>query len=176
MSSKDGKETEELKSKNTRDNMLQRKFGELCEQIPNDPGQTVDIMMELMSKVKIISVNRATLDLFKAKDEKDLIKNYKKLFPRESLANIKQGLISFTKGELSHDTILLAETTNEDMLILDVRWTIVIGGKNKPSNILISMRDITEQKNFEKVLQMQRDFGIALSNIHEIDSLREVTC
>ncbi len=126
---------------------------------------------KLMSKVKIISVNHATLDLFKAQDEKDLIKNFRKLFPKESLAHIKQGLMAFTKGELSHETILLAETMDEEMLILDVKWTIVIGNKNKPSNILISMRDITKQKNFEKVLQMQRDFGIALSNIHEIDSL-----
>jgi PAS domain S-box-containing protein len=125
----------------------------------------------LMSKVKVVSVNRATLDMFKAKNEKELIRNYKKLFPKESLANIKKGLMGFTKGELSHETELLAETMDGDMLILDVKWTIVIGKANSPTKILISMRDITEQKKFEKVLQMQRDFGIALSNIHEIDSL-----
>ena len=123
-----------------------------------------------MSKVKIVSVNRATLDMFKAKDEMDIIRNFRKLFPKESLTNIKHGLMAFTKGELSHETVLLAETMDEEMLILDVKWTIVIN-KNSPTRIFISMRDITEQKNFEKVLQTQRDFGIALSNIHEIDSL-----
>jgi hypothetical protein len=51
----DGKdeETKELKKKSTRENMLQTKFNELCVQIPNDAGQIVDIMMELMSKVKL---------------------------------------------------------------------------------------------------------------------------
>ncbi len=125
---------------------------------------------KLMSKVKIVSVNRATLEMFKAKDARELIKNFRKLFPAESLSAIKQGLIAFTKGELTHKTELLAETIDGEMLILEVKWSIVIEKKN-PTRIFISMRDITEQKNFEKVLQMQRDFGIALSNIHEIDSL-----
>jgi len=128
---------------------------------------------KLMSKVKIDSVNRATLDLFKAKDEKELIYNFRKLFPKESLTNIKNGVMAFTKGELSHETVLLAETMNQEMLILDVKWTIVIE-KNRPTRIFISMRDITKQKNYEKVLQTQRDFGIALSNIHEIDSLIKI--
>jgi len=126
---------------------------------------------KLMSKVKITSVNRATLDLFKATDELELFKNFRKLFPKESLANIKQGLVAYTMGELTHETELLAETMDGELLILDAKWTIVPGGGKKPTKILISMRDITEQKNFEKILQMQRDFGIALSNIHEFDSL-----
>lgn len=130
-------------------------------------------LAKMMSKVKIVSVNRATLDMFKAKDTKDLIKNFRKIFPNESLIAFKHGLMAFTKGELSHETVILAETLEGDMLILDVKWTIVIE-KNRPTRIFLSMRDITDQKNFEKVLQTQRDFGIALSNIHEIDSLIKI--
>jgi PAS domain S-box-containing protein len=134
-----------------------------------------DEISNMMSRVKIVSVNRATLDLFKAKNKTEIIKNYRKLFPKESLLNIKHGLMGFIKGNLSHESVLLAETMENDMLILDVKWEIVVGNKEKPTTIQISMRDITEQKNFEKVLQTQRDFGIALSNIHEIDSLIKLT-
>ncbi|MBN2156501.1 MAG: response regulator [Candidatus Lokiarchaeota archaeon] len=129
---------------------------------------------KVITKVDIKSVNHATLNLFKAKSQEELIKNFLKTFPKESLANIKQGLIAFVKGNLSHETELLAKTLNNELLILDVKWSIVLGDEKKTSNILISMRDITEQKNFEQILQMQRDFGIALSNIHEPDSIIEL--
>jgi PAS domain S-box-containing protein len=103
------------------------------------------ILFELISKIKVLSVNQECLDLYRAKDKYDLIEIFNtsmRLSPTtaitEMLVDICQGL---KKGK-TQGNVLFADGRR---VVFAMTWNIVAGFEDTFGRFIISTEDITAQ-------------------------------
>jgi PAS domain S-box-containing protein len=107
---------------------------------------------ECRRKAKIISVNRAFLELFRAKDLKDLERNIERIITEQSVRMFIEGLFSLLEGK----TFFSAETSYFDLdnrkIEAITQWVIVPGYEKTLDQVLVTLVDMTQQKETEREL------------------------
>jgi len=106
------------------------------------PGE----VLSLARMVKVVRVNRATLDLFEAKGVEEFREGLSVIFSKESYDVFKEELISFWKGK----NLFCSEATNrtisgesKDILI---RVAIATGFEESWSRVYVAITDVTNLK------------------------------
>jgi PAS domain S-box-containing protein len=108
---------------------------------------------ECAMMVKIIDVNRATLELYKAGSKEEFFAGLGRVFGEESLGAFKKELIAITEGETRLQFEAVNYTLTGERKVLDLTWTVAPGYENNLSKVLVSIIDITQQKQVQEALQ-----------------------
>jgi signal transduction histidine kinase len=112
-----------------------------------------------LSKLKIIEVNSASCLLFKAKDNNELVDNLTKLFTSTSIEVFKKGLFEIWKDKTEFESEAELLTLKGDVCYVIVKWNYISNVDQKL--LLVSMSDITAQKEFElKLLENEKELKL----------------
>ncbi len=112
--------------------------------------------------VQVMDVNRATLDLLKAKDKDELFAGLPNVLTEDSLAVFQEELIILAEGarKFESEAVQRALTGEEKHVVLQL--IVAPGYEDSLGKVLLSMLDITERKMTEKELDKYRQHLEAL--------------
>ena len=107
--------------------------------------------------VKIISVNKATLALFEAKDQDSLLAGLPQIFTEDTYEVFKKELIAMHQCQNSLEFEAELLTLQRKKLNTIIVWTVPPGYEKKYSRVLVSVVDVTERKLAEDALKNIND-------------------
>ena len=105
--------------------------------------------------VKIKRVNQATLHLYKAPNTKVLLDNLQEIIGPSSHNVIKEQLITIAENGTAFEAEGSNYTLEGEEIDVIIRWLVTPGFEKTYSQIMISIWDITSQKQTEKQLRLQ---------------------
>jgi len=130
------------------DNLTRRKPTAYREYFDMNPKTVA----ECAKKVKIIDVNQATLNMYKAKNIDDFRQGLSKVFTRESYEAFKEELTALAEGKTAFETETINRTLKGDEKHIRITVNVPPGYGETWSKILVSIVDITERKLAEEAL------------------------
>jgi PAS domain-containing protein len=104
--------------------------------------------------VKVLKVNQATLDLFKARSKAD-VDDWQKLFVSESYEVLKAALIALFEGKTSFESEALTRTVAGELKNIIVKLVVMPQRGPHDFRALISITDITASKAAEASLKQK---------------------
>ncbi|MBN2536604.1 MAG: response regulator [Spirochaetales bacterium] len=126
---------------------------------------------QCLEKVRPISINKVCVSMYEAKSKEDFMQNFTATFPEESLVVFGKQLVSIINGKSSNETEDISKTLTGKMINISVKWVIPDEYRNTWSRILISVLDITEKKQAEELLRIQRDISIKFGKFNTIKEI-----
>lgn len=102
--------------------------------------------------VRIVAVNRSTLDLFEAPDEQSLLADLAAVFTEQSLAAFREIVVALAEGQQQFVTEAVNRTLRGRELSVRLRWSLLPDREGRLTRALISIEDLTEQKRAHAAL------------------------
>jgi PAS domain S-box-containing protein len=133
------------------------------EQYFDENPQTV---VHCASLIKINRVNRATLELFGAGSQIELLQNLTDVFTPDSYADFKRELVALAQGQTNFEVDGANRTLHGRLLHVKMRLSVAPGFENTLGRVLVSITDITARKQTEEKL---RQYAARLETLHSID-------
>ncbi len=109
-----------------------------------------DIVHECVRKIRVIDVNKATLNLYKAKNKKALLSGVDKTFTEESFEIFGKELLALAEGKSSVSGEAVTKTLTGELVNIIVYVTIAPGYEDTWSHVLVAITDITERTQAEE--------------------------
>jgi PAS domain S-box-containing protein len=100
--------------------------------------------------VKIIDVNQKTLTLFSATDKEDFLQNLASFFNEEAEQKFINHLCSIAKNEIDFSQESINVTMDGRIINVLIHSNVVPGFEHDYSKVLVSLLDITEQKQKDR--------------------------
>jgi PAS domain S-box-containing protein len=123
-------------------------------------------LLEFVRLVRILDVNKATLELFGAESKADLLGDLGRVAGEGALQDHKESILSIVRGDTEFAREAVNYTLGGDKLHVLVRWVVSPGYEDTYGRVLVSLVDITERVEAEKTLEM---YSERLKMLHEID-------
>jgi diguanylate cyclase (GGDEF)-like protein/PAS domain S-box-containing protein len=125
--------------------------------IPNDDLYSYiqthpEVVSECASRIRVINVNRKTLEMYGAASKQEIIANMDQIFSSEMEKNFAQDLVEIWNGKYTGEREGVNHTLDGNLIDINLHWTILPGHEETLSQILFSMSDITEHKKAERYL------------------------
>jgi diguanylate cyclase (GGDEF)-like protein/PAS domain S-box-containing protein len=117
---------------------------------------------ESARRVRIVDVNRATLEMYQAESKAQLLADLSKVLGPESLIPFKEELLALARGETSFENETVNYTLRGERRVVFVRLTIAPGYEQTWSKVFVGISDITERRQAEAALAAERDLLQAL--------------
>ena len=111
-----------------------------------------DVVEECARRVRIISVNNATLSLFKAEATDDLISALPATFTAESFEVFREELICLKEGHSNFQNEALVKSLKGDKIYVDLRLSVLPSARLQWERVVIMMTDITARRHAETLL------------------------
>lgn len=108
--------------------------------------------VELISRVEVLDVNKATLKLYHARQIDLLRANQKAIFEAAEVDKIREQLVSIYKRQRRFEQIVTNSTINGKKLSILLQWTVHPGNVARMDRVVLTTMDITEQA---KVIRLQ---------------------
>jgi len=139
-------------------------FSEVKRRVDEIKGQAVgdldayfhahpDLVRELAGLVRVVDVNHATLRLYRAKTKQEFLSGITRVFARESFDGFVPALVAVAEGR----TRLFGEKTHltldGQVLHIQLHWAVAPGREDTYGRVLVSIVDITQQKQVEIALE-----------------------
>ncbi|MCX9025841.1 MAG: PAS domain S-box protein [Candidatus Methanoperedens sp.] len=105
------------------------------------------------SMMKVLDVNKASINLFKAKGKSDLIDGLENIFTERSYETFKDELIAIAEGKTQFESEDIVKTLTGDKIHISMRWVLTPGNEETYSKRLVSIVDITERKRAEEEIK-----------------------
>jgi len=121
-----------------------------------------DVFWNMVSRIKTLTVNQASVDCFAAQNVKHFIEKTSDMITQKSIHGMLQIFQTMAqKKRLVSSEIMLQrfDGTYLDMLF---QWVVMPGAEHDYSRVLISMIDITALKETENKLRNERNFNTAI--------------
>lgn len=123
--------------------------------------------------VKIVDVNQATVEIFRAGSKEDLLANLARLFIDESYQAFKEELIALAVGETRFACKIIGRPITGEPIDCEVLLTIASGYEESWDRIIVSVTDITERKLAEEEQKkLARDLS---ERVKELNCLYGIT-
>jgi PAS domain S-box-containing protein len=117
-----------------------------------------------VSMLKVVDVNKATLQLYQAKSKEDLLKGLLIIFRKESYAVFTEELIALTSGKTMFECEADTQTLTGKRKYVIFKLFVLPGYEETWSKVLVSMTDITERKQAEAQIRFQASLLEQVSN------------
>ncbi len=117
---------------------------------------------ECAARVKIVDVNRSTLEMYQAESKRQLLADLSKVLGPDSLTAFKEELLALIRGDLIFETEIINYTLRHKKLVVFVRLTVAPGYEQTWSKVFVGISDITERRQAEAALAAERDLLQAL--------------
>ena len=112
-----------------------------------------EVVTECASLVRVVDVNRATLDLFGARSKEEMLSNLAIVFCDESYPLFLNELVNVANGETKFGWDGVNQTLDGRRIDVNINWCAVPGHEDDLSKVIVSMLDITERQKAEKELK-----------------------
>jgi CheY-like chemotaxis protein len=134
-------------------------IGEFKQYFENHPGD----VYKCLCMIKIVEVNNAALQLFKAKNRHDLIDSIGKTYTDNYLQCFIQNLTCVAEGQCSLEYETERKNLEGEKIYIGVKWSVAPGFERTHQKILVNMVDLTgkraaeleERKLEQQLLQVQ---------------------
>lgn len=130
-----------------------------------------EFLRESFSLLRIVSVNRATLKLYEARDEAELKERLPQLLSEEALPLWAEELLAIWEGRPYFHGQEIKRTCTGKTLHLDLSWRVLPGHEEDYGRVLVSILDITPQVEAEEALRRVNE---ALTRVSSSLDLPEV--
>ena len=104
-------------------------------------------------KIKILDVNKCTLDLFEVKDRKEFFQSLEIIFGEEARHVFKEELIALAHGKNHFEAEVMAKTVTGERKFIAFNLIVAEGFEKTLGRVLVSIADITDRVRTEKSLQ-----------------------
>ncbi len=112
--------------------------------------------IECARKIKILSVNQKTLELYEAQDLQHLISNLEQIFKGEMASTHIDELISLWEGQTEFSSQAVNYSLNGKRLDIQLRGTVVPSHEHDLSLVLVSTENITPYTAARRQADQQR--------------------
>ncbi len=116
-----------------------------------------ETVYDCVSKVKVIDINKATLDLYKGKNKEHILSNLHNIFTEETYSVFKDELIAIAEGKTVLEFESSAKTIEDEIIHNLTKWAVAPGYEDTLSKVFVSAIDLTEQKQTLETLQRSRE-------------------
>ncbi len=103
--------------------------------------------------VKVVDINKATLELYKAESKEQLLGNLKKIFSDGADEAFREELIAIAEGKPRFEIEALNQTLMSEKKHIALRWSMAPEHEARWSKVLVSVIDLTERKRAEEALR-----------------------
>lgn len=111
-----------------------------------------------IAMVKVLDVNRATLELYEAKDKSELLAGIGGVLTPESRSVLLQELIALAEGRTEFDSEATDQTLKGRKNHVLLKMLVAPGSEKSLSKVYISMVDITARKRAEEEIRKLASF------------------
>lgn len=119
----------------------------LREYLENHPSEVID----LMSKIIILDVNRATLQLYGIDNKPDLLKSTTQLFRNTSHEQLVDELMAMYEKVPEFEITVDNSNLEGKLMHVRVRWSVYPGYEQTMKKVIINTVDITQQTESNRV-------------------------
>jgi PAS domain S-box-containing protein len=116
-------------------------------------GNNIEAVRECMALIKVLDMNRATLDLFNAETGQELTENFNKIFDPDSFNFLKDDLVALAEGRRLHEHESVGRTLKGEKIYVFLKWQLVPGFEETLSRLIVSLIDMTRSKELENSLK-----------------------
>ena len=106
-----------------------------------------------LSEIRVIDVNRHTLDLFDAPDKKTLLGSLGEVFREEMKEHFREQLIDLWQGKIFQQREVVNYSLTGDELHLHLQFSVLPGYEHDWSLVQVALTDITARKRAEAYLE-----------------------
>ncbi|HEX3983804.1 MAG TPA: diguanylate cyclase [Acidisoma sp.] len=115
-------------------------------------AEDTDRIHRCAASLRVVKVNRRTLDLFEAQGLDDLVGNLDRVFRADSLAVHAQELIALWNGNLKFSNRTVNYTLSGKRLDVEVTGSILPGHEEDYAGVLVAVQDVTEREQARRRL------------------------
>ncbi len=119
-------------------------------------AQHPEVVAECTELVKVLDVNKATLDLYGAVSKEEMIKNLPSFFPQKGYKYFRNELVKIASGATRFEMETINQTLDGRLKTVHLNWAVMPGYESDLSKTIVSILDITERKLTEESLQNER--------------------
>jgi PAS domain S-box-containing protein len=130
------------------DELVAGGVGDLRRYLEEHPEEVV----RCASMIRVLDVNRATLELYQAESKADMLRDINKVLAPESYEAFREELLAMAAGLTSFEAESVNLTLRGEPKQVNVRLSVAPGDEETYSRVLISITDITTRKEAEKQL------------------------
>ncbi len=112
-------------------------------------SQHPEVVAECIALIRVKNVNKATLNLFGASKKDDLLKSLTDISPESAQELFRRELLQIASGATHLEMETINRTLDGRLITINLNWVAVPGYENDLSKIIVSLIDITEQKQAE---------------------------
>ncbi len=116
-----------------------------------------EAVAECAKQVKIVDVNRATLEMYQAESKAQLLADLSKVLGPESLVPFMGQLLALARGETSFESETINYTLRGDRRVIFLRLTVAPGCEDTWDRVFVGISDITKRREAENALGAERD-------------------
>ncbi len=110
-------------------------------------------VMDCAKLIRVIDVNQATLELYKAESKEQFITRISEVLLPDQLADFRQELVYIAEGRTRFVKEDVNRTLTGEAIDISLSWSVAPGYESNLSKALVSIVDITERKKQEKVMR-----------------------
>jgi PAS domain S-box-containing protein len=110
-------------------------------------------VIRLAQKVRIVEVNKATLDLYQAESAEDLFKGLPLVFDKESYGVFREELIALSEGKIEFSSEAVTKTVKGEERHILLQLAVAAGSETTLSQVFVYISDISSQKRIERDLR-----------------------
>ncbi len=114
-----------------------------------------EVVAECARLAKVTMVNKATVELFEAASEDDLLSHLDQVFTPESLDVFCEELICLIEGDCNMPAVGINKTLGGREIIVQVKWSVLPEYEESWEKVIVSMIDVTHER---KIDQMKNEF------------------
>ncbi len=107
---------------------------------------------ECVRKTRVIGINKATLNLYRARSRKELLEGIDKTFTKESFEVFREELLALAEGKTFFSSEAVTKMLTGEFIDIIIQVVIVPGCEDTWEHVLVSIADITERKRVEEAL------------------------
>jgi diguanylate cyclase (GGDEF)-like protein len=106
-----------------------------------------------MGMIRVLDVNRRTLEMFGAASKQELIQNLNKVFRDEMRAHFHKELTDLWNGKLSHEAEGINYTLTGEPLNIHLHLSVFPGYEKTFGRVLVAIEDVTARRRAEEYLR-----------------------
>lgn len=116
------------------------------EDLPQYLSERMDELERCASMVRIVDVNRATLDLYAGESKADLVGHLGRLFTPQSYRSFAEEVLALAAGQTQYQGESVNRTLSGASIDVALRTSVAPGHEDTWSKVIVSIMDITQQK------------------------------
>ena len=141
-----------------------KNVGELRAALEADP----DHLVELADTIRIASVNRAALELCQADDLEAIRHRFPDTPTGETCQALIDGAVALSRGSTGERHTTSIRTHRGETRYVEIRWTIPSGYEGTLERVLVSVFDLTGQRETEEALRKERNRAQKFLDVAEV--------